>query len=44
MTFQVTVGVIFSKKKDELKDKLVELINDLKNENFHEIFLRFDDT
>jgi uncharacterized protein YqeY len=31
------------KKKDELKDKVVELIRDLKNENIWVKFLRLDD-
>jgi hypothetical protein len=33
----------FLKKKDELKDEVVELIKELKNENIQVKFLRFDD-
>jgi hypothetical protein len=33
----------FLKKKDELKDKVVELIKELKNENIQVKFLRLDD-
>jgi hypothetical protein len=34
---------LFFKKKDELKDKVVELIKELKNENIRVKFLRLDD-
>jgi hypothetical protein len=33
----------FLKKKDELKDKVVELIKELKNDNIQVKFLRIDD-
>jgi hypothetical protein len=34
---------LFLKKKDELKDKEVELIKELKNDNIQVKFLRLDD-
>jgi hypothetical protein len=43
MIFWVIVGVIFWKKKDELKVKVVELIKELKKENIQVRFLRLDE-
>jgi hypothetical protein len=34
---------LFLKKKDELKDRVVELIKELKNDNIQVKFLRLDD-
>jgi hypothetical protein len=42
MIFGVIVG-FFSKKKDELKDKVVDLVKELKNDNIQVIFMRLDD-
>jgi hypothetical protein len=41
--FSIYCWSYFLKKKDELNDKVVELIKELKNENIQVKFLRLDD-